>query len=274
MTNKVKPTPFNNLIKITTILSFVLFISCNSDDSEPENQYNFTGTITNETNEAMENVTISLGENTTKTNADGVFVLEDLTLKENKAYITAKKEGYLKGMRTVINLKKNNEIKLALLEDKFKTIFLTGAESIISIPNALNAFFHPYFQEEEGGKDYSGFMYPVIYDISPFHTNVKEIMPGVYEEIENVYVIMHFKIRGTDNQIINVKNGYPAKIQFQIKDEQLADSPSKIALLNFNEEEGNWVNYGEAVKDETVYGWVYKIEISSFSNPWFKVENW
>ncbi|MEM6684837.1 MAG: carboxypeptidase-like regulatory domain-containing protein [Bacteroidota bacterium] len=79
----------------------------------------FIGTVTNTAGNNLENVQITIGNSVTMTDRNGLFVLNDVTVFENFAYIKAEKDGFIDGSRMVIPKTDGaNSVQITLLEKK------------------------------------------------------------------------------------------------------------------------------------------------------------
>jgi hypothetical protein len=99
-------------------ITAAIFTSCNTSEDESTIFVNtnveykfdlgksvkrdFEGLIVDEQNQPLSNVTVKMNGKTSTTDANGVFTLSNVYVKERFAYLTAEKEGYLSGSRTLI----------------------------------------------------------------------------------------------------------------------------------------------------------------------------
>ena len=131
--------------KITLILvTFLIVLSCKKDDYftvESTNQNitneefaitnfgasitsNFFGRIVNKGGQNIKDVLITIGNQSTYTDHNGVFTFTDASVYENFALIEASKEGYIKASRALIpNLNSSNDVQITLLEKISKSNF-------------------------------------------------------------------------------------------------------------------------------------------------------
>ena len=112
---------------------------------------NFIGRIVNETGGALKDVQITIGNNITNTDHNGVFVLNNASVYEKFAYIKASKNGYINGSRAVVTSSIGaNDIQITLLKKNTIATVSSGAASEVSLPNGSKVAFQGGFIDSNG----------------------------------------------------------------------------------------------------------------------------
>lgn len=263
--------------QLTTVftLFILLLTSCSSDDDcstgDHEETFNFYGTVFDDENVPIENATITLGVFTTLTDENGQFLLNNITLETDYAYIKAEKEDYVTGMRMLTDLEENNTVRFTLFNDHLATILGTGGDSLVVFPTGFSLTIDGNISNPDGSP-YSGFMYPVIYHVAPTNPLVESIVPGNYNVSDDTYGYVYVKLEDAEKNLLDVTDGHTGHLYFHIDEDDLEASPDTLTAYNFNIETGEWEVIGEATKQLFLERWVYKVVTNSFSSHWFKVE--
>ena len=255
--------------KILIGLMFVTFcfVSCDSNDGNSGSNDNFSenfgntasrsfiGQVVNPYNNPLQNVTVKIGTSTVQTDVNGVFIINNATVYERFAYITAKKSGYVDGSRSMVPTTGKNNIKIMMFENVPQGTVQSGAVSEVSIYSGTKVKFDGFFQEENGTA-YSGDVQVAMFHLTPSEENISMLMPGMlYAERENgsqavleTFGMLNVELRGSGGQKLNIANGHTAEITIRIDDSQLATAPSTIPLWHFDENVGYWKEDGIATK--------------------------
>jgi len=97
---------------------------------------NFVGLIKNEAGEKLSNVQITIGSVITYTDRNGIFVLNNVEVFENFAYLKAFKDGFTNGSRTVVpKIEGVNKIDITLFKKDITAVINSGQITTISGPN-------------------------------------------------------------------------------------------------------------------------------------------
>lgn len=256
-------------------ICLLLFASCSSsdDDTPPTvTTKNFKGTVVDDLNTPIKNATIIIGDDTTMTDTNGNFVLNNVNLITDYAYIKSRKDDYISGMKMIVDLEESNTVNFTLLKDHLATILGSGGDSEVHFPTGFTLKINGNISYEDGNS-FTGFMYPVIHHIAPFNLAIESIAPGHNNTFDdgNTYGFVYVKLEDAEKNRLDIKEGHTATMEFDISADLLPMSPETVKVLNFNEETGLWVNYGEATKEEVLEKWVYKTEVASFASSWFKL---
>lgn len=257
--------------------------SCNPDDGNSPSGQNddtfsqnfgtavnrdFIGQVVDADNNPIQGVTVKIGSSTTQTDVNGVFMLNNASVYQKFAYITAKKSGYIDGSRSLVPTTGKNNVKIMLLPFAAQATVQSGEASEVSIYSGTKVKFDGAFQDENGN-DYSGDVQVALFHLTPSDTNISSLMPGMLyaqtetnqEAILETFGMINVELRGSGGQKLNIKSGHTAEITVRIDDSQLATAPSTIPLWHFDEAKGYWKQDGVATK----IGNKYVGEVSHFS---------
>ena len=139
------------------------------------------------------------------------------------------------------------------------------------MPTGLNLLILDAHIIKEDGSVFSGFLSPVIHHILPSNPIIDTVVPGNYENDGDTYGFAYVKLE-KDDQVLDLADGYIATLRFRIEDSLLSEAPETLSIWDFNEVTGVWSVHGEATKEYVLEQWVYQADVSSFSNPWFKIK--
>ena len=219
---------------------------------------NFTGQIVDESNNPVSNVAITVANKTATTDVNGVFIINNATVSQKFAYVTAKKAGYLDGSRSLVPTNGMNNVKITLLSGTIVGTVNSGATGSISLANGAKVTFDGNFKTQ-AGIAYSGVVSVIMKHLDPSDVTTADKMPGMLlaqnsngeERVLESYGMMNIELRGAASQKLQLST--TAQIEMPISTSQLAASPTSIPLWHFDETLGYWKEEGAATKQGTKY---------------------
>jgi hypothetical protein len=222
--------------------------------------HDFVGQVVDGANQPIVNATVTIGETTAQTDANGVFIINAATVRARFAYITAKKIGYIDGSRTMVPTDGKNNVKIMLLPNTPQETIQAGVASEVSIYSGTKVAFDGAFKDEAGAA-YSGAVSVSMFHLTPSDVNIDALMPGTLygQSAENKQValatfgMLNVELHGADGQKLNLAEGHTAEITMRIDDDQLATAPETIPLWHFDETTGYWKEEGIATKVGSYY---------------------
>lgn len=264
----------------TIKLFFALFLavsifSCETDNNEPINPQNNTGTTPGstefslnfgnqisrtflgkviDTNEnPLENVTISIGGDVTSTDANGVFIINDALVNQRFAYVKAEKTGYIHGSRSLTPTTGTNKVTIMLLEETIAGTTSDGVSETISLSNGASVSLNGEYVNEDG-TEYTGSVDVIMHHLDPTDVNNELKMPGMLyaentdgeERMLETLGMLAVELRGAGNEDLNLAEGSTAEIRIPVDASLLASAPATIPLWYFDETNGYWIEEGEA----------------------------
>ena len=255
---------------ILVLLFPFLFNNCSSDSGIDGNSNatplnfgsevskNFTGQILDENNNPVSNVAITVANKSATTDVNGVFIINNATVRDKFAFVTAKKAGYLDGSRSLVPTNGMNNVKITLLSGTIVGTINSGATGSVSLSNGSKVTFDGNFKTENG-QAYSGVVSVIMKHLDPTDATTFDKMPGMLlaqnasgeERVLESYGMMNIELRGAASQKLQLST--TAQIEMPIATSQLSASPTTIPLWHFDETLGYWKEEGAATKQGTKY---------------------
>ena len=255
---------------ILVLLFPFLFNNCSSDSGIDGNSNatplnfgsevskNFTGQILDENNNPVSNVAITVANKSATTDVNGVFIINNATVRDKFAFVTAKKAGYLDGSRSLVPTNGMNNVKITLLSGTIVGTVNSGATGSVSLSNGSKVTFDGNFKTENG-QAYSGVVSVIMKHLDPTDATTFDKMPGMLlaqnasgeERVLESYGMMNIELRGAASQKLQLST--TAQIEMPIATSQLSASPTTIPLWHFDETIGYWKEEGAATKQGTKY---------------------
>jgi hypothetical protein len=250
-------------------ITAALFTSCNTSEDESTIFVNtnveykfdlgksvkrdFEGLIVDEQNQPLSNVTVKMNGKTSTTDANGVFTLSNVYVKERFAYLTAEKEGYLSGSRTLITHESLNTLKIMLVAPTTFTI-PSGVESTVTVGNTTVKFDGAF--STENGQPYNGVVKVLTSDMPANDPYVFDKMPGSLFAIDaqgqykglETFGMVTVELKDANNKKLQLTNGHKAEITMNITPEQLEKAPATMPMWWFDEVAGLWREEGFSTK--------------------------
>ena len=231
-------------------------------------QRDFMGRIVDQSSIPLDNVNITIGNKTAITDNNGMFVINDVSVKERLGFITAQKPGYLKGMRSVVPTTGTNMINIMLVAETLVSTVASGSSSEVTLSNGAKVSFDGAFKDENGNA-YSGNVDVYMYHLETSNPAIESIMPGNLqaenangeERVLVSYGMLNVELKGASGEKLNIADGSVAQIELPINPAQNGVAPATIPLWHFDEVSGVWMEDGEA----TLVGGKYQGEVSHFS---------
>lgn len=214
---------------------------------------NFIGQIVNENSQPIEGVEIKIGSITKYTDSKGVFVIKNAAVYEKFAYITAKKEGFINGSRTVVPNSESNTIKIMMLTATVQATVASGTASNVTLSNGTKVAFDGTFKTEAGAA-YSGSVKVMMHHLDPSDATTRDKMPGSLmaqnatgsQRILETFGMMNVELQDVSGNKLQIAN--PTSIEMPLSSTQLASAPTTIPLWYFDETAGYWKEEGTATK--------------------------
>lgn len=242
-----------------------------------DTQRSFLGHVVDVNENPISNVDIRIGNSTALTDNNGIFIIDNATVKKNFGYITASKAGYVEGSRTVVPTTGTNKVTIMLLEENIIGTTSSGAQTTINLPNGASVSLNGDYIKEDGST-YQGNVDVILHHLNPSDPNMEVQMPGMLfaANTDNearalrTFGMLKVELRGSSGEKLNLAQNTTAQIEVPIPAELMADAPSTIPLWYFDEEAGYWIEDGEAQLSGNKYignvshftFWNYDIDIT------------
>jgi hypothetical protein len=211
----------------------------------------FIGIVVNENNLPINAATITIGDASTTTDANGMFILKNAIVKENLAYIQAAAAGYFNGFKSILPLEGENSVKI-MLKEQFSVVRNSGTAFSLEYDEYAIGFSGDFVKED--GSPYNGPVTIAFNYLSPTDENLNDLMLGMLlgqavdgePNLLETFGMLTVELTGSANETLQIASD--SELKFPIATSQLATAPSTIPLWYFNEEAGYWVEDGVATK--------------------------
>lgn len=223
-------------------------------------QRNFHGLVLSTNGSPVSGATITIGNSTVQTNAQGIFVIKNADVKEKFAYVKATKAGFVNGSRTMVPTTGNNKINIMMIPATNTSTVASGAISTVSLPNGTKVKFDGSFKDVNGNA-YNGNVNVAMFHLKPSDQYLNELMPGSFlanntdgnSRIMETYGMLHVQLTGASGQNLQIATGHTAEMTVTIDATQTSTAPATIPLWSFNETTGIWQEEGSATKVGNAY---------------------
>jgi len=221
---------------------------------------NFMGIIIDENGDKLENVLVTVGNTTTLTDRNGMFIVNNAQVFENFAYIKAQKDGYLNGSRVVIpKTNGTNKISITLIKREIRQRIQSGIVSEVSLGTTKVRFSGDFITAV--GSPYVGPVDVSLHYVRPNALATFTEAPGNFlaQTASNearaleTYGMVNVNLFSPSGELININPEIPATITFPVDYTQAEDAPETIKLWYFDEAQGYWKEEGQAVKEGNRY---------------------
>ena len=191
LSNKINP-----LKKLILILSAIGFMSCNDEPTGNSittptmpsttimenfgNQINsdFMGRVVDPQNNPISGAMIQIGNSTTDTDSNGVFILKNIQVYEKFAYIKVEKPGFLHGSRSLVPTSGINKVKIMLLPQTVTETVSSGIAETVSLANGASVDLAGAYAKSDG-TEYNGDIQVTLHFLNPTDENMEQQMPGM-----------------------------------------------------------------------------------------------
>jgi len=279
-----KLAEFRNLL---IILTFFCFISCSNEapgDSVTPNttsppttllenfgnltDSDFMGRVVDLQNNPVTGAMVQIGNSTTDTDVNGIFIIRNAEIYEKFAYVKVEKAGFLHGSRSVVPTAGINKIQIMLLPQTVTQTVSSGTAVTVSLSNGAAVDLSGSYSNSDGS-DYTGDVQVTLHLLNPIDDDMQQQMPGMLlaENLQNEARMLEtlgmvaVELRSDTGEKLNLSEGTTATISVPLDPETLAGAPNEIPLWYFDEENGYWVEEGSA----TLQGTKYVGTVSHFS---------
>ncbi len=228
------------------------------------------GTIVDEGEIPMENVTVRVGSHQTQSDVNGSFAFENIQMNKNGTLVYVDKAGYYyNGKVVTANPNRTTITKLMLIEQVLSSSFASSVGGTTELTDGAKVDIPANAVSLESGGAYNGTVKVYATWLDPTADDLTQRMPGdlrAQDENEDAvklvtYGMIGVELKGINDEDLNLVEGQTATIELPVPDELLSDAPATIPLWHFNETTGYWVEEGEA----TLLGNTYVGTVSHFS---------
>lgn len=262
-----------NRLPIPVILLFIAIITCcnKTDNSSPGKVYRpeyvtatLSGKITDPNNLPVTGAVVKAGSSSVTTGSDGVFLLQDVTIDKQAAFVKVEKEGFFPGTRTIVATEgKNNSVAIQLIRKTVAGSINTSSGGTVTVPSnggtisfESNAIINPVTKAA-----YTGSVEVSAFFINPEAENFNAIMPGTLRGINSnneetglqSFGMMVVELSGAAGEKLQLAPGKPATLHFPIPEGLQGAAPATIPLWSLDESTGLWKEEGQATRQGKEY---------------------
>ena len=284
MISQIKFLNYKNLL---VLLTFFCFVGC---DNEPTGGTNysitptpsmtlaesfgnasnsdFMGRVVDLQNNPVSGARVQIGNSTTDTDMNGVFIIKNAQVYEKFAYIKVEKTGFLHGSRSVVPTAGINNVQIMLLPQTVTETVSSGTAETVSLSNGAAVDLSGAYSNADGS-DYTGDVQVTLHLLNPTDDNMQQQMPGMLlaENLQNearmleTLGMLAVELRSATGEKLNLSEGTTATLHVPLDPQTLAGAPNEIPLWYFDETNGYWIEEGSA----TLQGTKYVGTVSHFS---------
>ncbi len=277
---------YNSKIHRLAVLSALLFlvvsavfISCKKDEDGQENGNTSTteitvsifGSVRDGNGVALSGVTLKAGTSTITSDANGLFILENVKVPKGRYYVSAEKSGYFDSGRG--GLAKEGEyysVNIVMLSRGTAANLNASTGGVVTTANNSSLTFPTGAIVNSSGQAYTGNVKVYSQYLMPGTASFEDRIPGGDLACQNAngelcqlesYGMIGVELEDNSGNPLNIATGKTVSVRFPIATSQLATAPASIPLLSFDTDKGVWIEEGTATKN----GNFYEGEVGHFS---------
>ncbi len=230
------------------------------------------GKVLNENGYPIPDALVTLGEETTMTNDRGVFLFKSVAMNAAGTFVKVEKEpSYFDGgSRFFPKENSENYVTIRLLPNLEQSSFSAITGATINLGEGTELEVQPNSLLKSNGTLYDGVVSVYAHLIAPDEKYFLEYMPGNLQGInrksEEValmsYGFVAIELRTSNGEILKLDEETPAKLSYEVIDEQLELAPTELPFWSFNTTYGLWQDRGDALMIDGKY--VAEISTLSF----------
>ena len=278
---------FVNLRNLLALLVFFCFVSCNDEpaggSAEPNTpspsvtliesfgsltDSDFMGRIVDLQNNPVSGAMVQIGNSSTDTDINGIFIIKNAQVYEKFAFIKVEKAGFLHGSRSVVPTAGINQVQIMLLPQTVTQTVSSGTAATVNLSNGAAVDLSGAYSNSDGS-EYTGDVKVTLHFLNPTDEDMPQQMPGMLlaENLQNearmleTLGMLAVELRSETGDKLNLSEGTTATLSVPLDPETLAGAPNEIPLWYFDEDNGYWIEEGSA----TLQGTKYVGTVSHFS---------
>ena len=219
----------------------------------------FMGMIVDENNSPILGANVQIGNESTTTNAQGIFILKSVTVKEKFAYVKVSKSGYFQGSRSMRPSSGMNKLTVMLVSKSNSQTVNSGEAVTLNQPDGSSVSLSGNYVDA-AGNPYSGSVRVAMDYLAPSDPNLSAKMPGMLlaETSEGNEIglrtlgMLFVELESDTGEKLQLAPGTAAAIKIPVDTSQ-TNIPNSIPLWYFHEDLGYWVQEGIATRVGNYY---------------------
>lgn len=187
------------------------------------------------------------------TDANGNFLLENISVSDNAAVITVSKTGFFPGYRTLIVREHNlhyMQVELLLLG---LNTYTGSTGDVVQFPEGTLTFL-PSSLLTTDNAPYAGTVSVHATYIDPISSTIADQMPGDLRgtNLSNkqvgvrAFCMVALQAKTEDDRTLHIDSNKPVTFRIMIPGPMTADAPAEIPLWKYNPVSGRWTEEGKA----------------------------
>jgi formylglycine-generating enzyme required for sulfatase activity len=208
-----------------------------------------SGRVVDEDNNPICNASVFAHDSTTKTDANGLFIFENIIVPVDRCFIVCRKSGYFDMSRAAIpGTESSTEIRITMMKKNNIKIVNSEEGGTIEINDSSNIVFQKNGFVKEDGTEYTGEVNIASRFIKPndslFNNHFPGDIMGKGQEGAIVqltsYGFFPVDLESPSGEKLELKKGFSAEISFQAFSE-IPDSLNSIPSWYFDYKTGMWI---------------------------------
>lgn len=217
----------------------------------------FKGKVIDESGVPVSGATVRVFNQTTLTNAQGLFVFNQIGAPKNGALISVEKNGYFVGAALAGNSADGqNYVRVTMLEKGSPRSVSASTGGEIQWPSGMKTVIKPNTLLGPDGNVYTGQVNVYSRWIDPTDSDLGAIMPGALmakdaegnEKVLATYGMASLELETASGEVLRIKEGETVEIDVPIPPELGPEAPTEIPLWYFDLEEERWLLKGTCQK--------------------------
>lgn len=255
---------------------FIGLSSCNQDDMGDamdqevtdqeflekfgtEVQRDFTGTLLTNGDQPVEGALVTINNKTAVSNAEGIFTINEATVRERFAYIKVESSEYFHASNAIVPTNGINTMRIRMIPKSFNYQVNSGQEETVGNSLASVTLLGNYV--DENGGSYEGEVDVAMYYLDQSIENISEFSPGMPlvklpngdSKYISDYGTLLVELRGATGQKLNIAENSTAILTQKINGMFLSNAPATIKMGYFDEDLGYWVEEGQSSREGNSY---------------------
>lgn len=258
---------FCSLLLTSCVKDYEEFIP---DPAETNSECSIFGFVKDEEGLPIPNALVTYIDEVHLTDANGVYIFNNVEVGNKHNFIVIEKEGYFTGNKVFRSpVESSINLETILARQIFEHEFDALQGGVIQTENVRIEFQPNSIIYEDTGLEYTGQVMLAIENISPNDPLSFNRIPGDFSGInksKQISVLRPFGITGvqlvsTSGEVLNLAENKKATLSVRVPSELIIGTLSELSAWHFDEEIAYWVEESIAVLD----GEFYVSEVSHFS---------
>lgn len=222
----------------------------------------FKGKVLDENGQPVSGAVVRIYQETTLTNANGLFEFKNIKAPKDAALVQVEKNGYFSGSAISGNRSGAQQyLRVTLMPKGSAQTVDASAGATLSWPGGLRINIPPNSLRRADGSTFNGQARVFARWLDPTDSALGGIMPGALmardadgdEIVLSTFGMAALELSDAAGQELSLRDGASAEMQIPIPDELLASAPDEIPLWYFDLEKERWLQEGVCKKSGSMY---------------------